>query len=154
MEKVTVPESGAVHRHQTVRPGRGSAFSSVAFALLPDEFAAMVRAVRNTEAVLGKVDYTFNAENRKFGRSLYAVKDIKVGEKFTAENVHSIRPANGLHPRMYDKIIGRRSRRDIAFGAPLTLDDVEYQNDSMHVKNGSIVNTAHSLTTQTGSGTY
>lgn len=90
------------------------------FSLNKDEFAAMVKAVRNTEATLGSVDYTFNAENRKFGRSLYAVKNIKAGEKFAAENVRSIRPANGLHPKFYGQVIGRASVRDVAAGTPLT----------------------------------
>ena len=91
------------------------------FSLNTDEFAAMVKAVRETEAAIGKVDYTFNAENRKFGRSLYAVKDIKAGEKFTAENVRSIRPANGLHPRFYDQVIGQIAARNIVAGTPVQI---------------------------------
>lgn len=112
-----------IEKHFTIDRALGGEDSG--FSLNKDEFAAMVRAVRNTEAALGKVDYAVDADSRKFGRSLYAVKDIKAGEKFTAENIRSIRPANGLHPSLYDKIIGQRSCRTISFGAPLSCDVVE-----------------------------
>ena len=91
------------------------------FSLNKDEFAAMVRSVRNTESALGYVDYTINETNRKFARSLYAVKDIKEGETFTNENIRSIRPVNGLHPKYLPDIIGRRAIRDICFGTPLDM---------------------------------
>lgn len=122
---VTAVALGArvIEKHFTLDRALGGEDSG--FSLNADEFAAMVKAVRETEKSLGRVSYDVNAAHRKGGRSLYVVKDIKAGEKFTAENVRSIRPANGLHPGSYDKIIGLRSSRDIAFGAPLSLDDVE-----------------------------
>ena len=82
----------------------------------------MVKAVRETEAALGKVSYDVDATNRRVGRSLYAVKDIKEGEKFTTENVRSIRSANGLHPRFYDDVLCGAANQDIAVGSPLRLD--------------------------------
>ena len=108
-----------IEKHFTLDRALGGEDSG--FSLNADEFAAMVKAVRNTEAALGKVDYSFNAENRMFGRSLYAVKDIKAGEKFTAENVRSIRPANGLHPRFYDQVIGQIAARNIVAGTPVQI---------------------------------
>ena len=122
---VTAVALGAqvVEKHFTLDRALGGEDSG--FSLNAEEFAAMVKAVRETEAALGKASYDVDATNRRGGRSLYAVKDIKAGEKFTTENVRSIRPANGLHPGSYDKIIGRQSCRDIAFGVPLSFDDVE-----------------------------
>lgn len=46
-----------------------------------DEFAEMIKAVRDTESALGKVDYTIDKRNRQSARSLFVVKDIKKGEK-------------------------------------------------------------------------
>lgn len=89
------------------------------FSLNVDEFAAMVKAVRNTEAALGKVDYSINEANRKFGRSLYVVKDIKKGEIFTHENIRSIRPGAGLPPHTITNIIGTTASADIKAGHPL-----------------------------------
>ena len=79
----------------------------------------MVQAVRETEKVLGRVDYSINEKNRKFARSLYIVKDIKKGEKFTNENIRSIRPSYGLHPKFYEEILGKTSSEDLKRGIPL-----------------------------------
>lgn len=109
-----------IEKHFTLDRALGGADSG--FSLNKEEFAAMVRAVRNTEKALGKADYPVNEKNRQLGRSLYVVKDIKAGEKFTAENVRSIRPSNGLHPKYYERILGKRATRDLPFGTALKLE--------------------------------
>jgi N-acetylneuraminate synthase len=104
-------------------PGPDSAFS-----LEPDEFKAMVEAIRATEKALGSVRYGPGAEemtSRAFRRSLFVVEDVKSGERLTEKNVRSIRPADGLHPRHLHEIIGRSARRDIESGTPLSWDIVE-----------------------------
>lgn len=111
-----------IEKHFTLDRALGGTDSG--FSLNVEEFAAMVRAVRDTEKALGKVDYTVNEQNRKFARSLYVVKDIKAGEKFTAENVRSIRPSNGLHPKYYEGLLGKTAVRDLPFGTALKLEDV------------------------------
>ena len=111
-----------IEKHFTLDRALGGADSG--FSLNPEEFAAMVKAVRETEASLGSVDYTVNEQNRKFARSLYVVKDIKKGEAFTSENIRSVRPSNGLHPRYYEQVMGRTAVRDLPFGTPLSLKDV------------------------------
>lgn len=96
-----------------------------AFSLEPDEFKAMVQAVRVTEQALGQVHYGPMPSEMKslaFRRSLFVVRDIKAGETFSAENVRSIRPGHGLHTRYLEVIIGRRANRDIAMGTPLSWD--------------------------------
>lgn len=112
-----------IEKHFTLDRALGGEDSG--FSLNMDEFAAMVKAVRNTEAALGKVDYTINEGNRKFGRSLYAVKNIKAGERFSTENVRSIRPCFGLEPVNWDAVIGRTAACDIAFGEPLSDNKIE-----------------------------
>ena len=116
---VTAVTLGAkvIEKHFTLDRALGGADS--AFSLNPTEFEQMVNAVRDTEKVLGNVDYTVNKINRKFARSLYIVKDIKEGEKFTPENIRSIRPSNGLHPKYYEKILGKTATRDLKFGTPM-----------------------------------
>ena len=93
------------------------------FSLEPDEFEAMVKAVRITEQALGIVDYNPTEKelvSRKYRRSLFVVKDIKKGELFTTENIRSARPANGLHTRYYEIILGETAAGDLTFGQPLT----------------------------------
>jgi len=92
------------------------------FSLAPDEFRTMVENIRITERALGEVSYDLTADQKKsriFRRSLFAVKNIKKGNIFTEENIRSIRPGSGLHPRHLDEIIGRRANKDIKCGTPL-----------------------------------
>jgi len=115
-----------VEKHFTLSravPGPDSAFS-----LEPHEFKAMVEAIRVTEKALGKVNYAVTekeAASRVFRRSLFVVKDIKVGEVFTEDNVRSIRPGYGLKTRYFDKIIGHRAKENINMGTPLSWDLVQ-----------------------------
>lgn len=98
------------------------------FSLEPHEFRQMVDSVRDAKKALGKVDYSMNEKkknSRILGRSLFVVKDIKAGEKFTEENVRSIRPSNGLAPKYFNEIIGRVAIRDIQRGTPLEWDIVK-----------------------------
>jgi len=112
-----------IEKHFTLSrslPGPDSAFS-----LEPNEFKAMVDAVRTAEKALGQVQYEVTDKERAslvFRRSLFVVRDIKAGEEFTAENVRSIRPAHGLHPRHLIEVLGRRAATDIKAGTPLAWD--------------------------------
>jgi N-acetylneuraminate synthase/pseudaminic acid synthase len=74
---------------------------------------------------LGKVDYTVDIGNRGGGRSLYIAKDMKKGDSFTPENLRSIRPANGLHPKYYEDILGKRANCNLSFGTPMKLEYIE-----------------------------
>ncbi len=92
------------------------------FSLDEREFTQMVSAVRDTEKLIGKVDYSMSEKKRKsrhFSRSLYVAKDIKKGEVFTQENVCSVRPGYGLHPKYLSKILGKKANQNIDFGSPL-----------------------------------
>jgi pseudaminic acid synthase len=103
-------------------PGPDSAFS-----LEPAEFAALVRDVRQTEAALGGISYGPGERERAslaFRRSLFAVKDIRAGERFTRDNIRSIRPADGLPPRHLPDILGRAAARDLRRGTPLSWEHV------------------------------
>lgn len=98
------------------------------FSLDKEEFKKLVLDIRNTELSLGQVKYgpsLSEAQSYAHRRSLFAVKDIKKDELFSADNIRSIRPACGLHTRYYDDLIsGRKASRDIPFGKPLSWDDV------------------------------
>jgi len=64
-----------------------------AFSLEPEEFKAMVKAIREVETALGEVRYELSEKTKKskeFSRSFFVVRDIKAGEPLTEENVRSI----------------------------------------------------------------
>lgn len=111
-----------IEKHFTIDRSLGGEDSG--FSLNKEEFRLMVEKVRETELAVGNIDYDINENLRKGARSLFAVKDIKKGEKFTPENIRSIRPNYGLHPRYYNDIIGKTSNRDLKFGDPLRKDDL------------------------------
>ncbi|PLY06364.1 MAG: pseudaminic acid synthase [Arcobacter sp.] len=89
------------------------------FSLDKSEFSLMVEKVREVEKLMGKVDYTLTQkrkEQRRFSRSLYISKDIKKGEKFTQNNIQSVRPGYGLHPKYFQKILGKMATKDYEIG--------------------------------------
>ena len=95
------------------------------FSLEPSEFKEMVNAVRTAEKAIGEVYYGLTKsekESRVFRRSLFAVKYIKAGEKIVSSSIRSIRPGHGLHTRHLNEIIGRRAKKDILPGTPLSWD--------------------------------
>ncbi len=112
-----------VEKHFTLSrsvPGPDSAFS-----LEPQEFKAMVEAVRAAEKACGSVSYEATAQeaiSRRLRRSLFVVKDMRAGDVFSEENIRSIRPGHGLHPRFLETVWGRRATRAIERGTPLSWD--------------------------------
>jgi N-acetylneuraminate synthase len=94
-----------------------------AFSLEPQEMKLLVEEVNRVYQALGKVSYgILDAEknNRIFKRSIYAAKDIKVGDVFTSDNVKVIRPGDGLHPRYFEKLLNQQAITNIKKGTPLT----------------------------------
>jgi len=95
------------------------------FSIEPEELKQLVENVRIAEKALGKVHYGLTKEEKQskvFRRSLFAVEDIRRGEFFTEENVKSIRPAYGLKPKYIATILGKKAKRDIKKGNPLSWD--------------------------------
>ena len=98
------------------------------FSMNEEEFTAMVKAIREAEKAIGVVDYTLTekqAKGKDFSRSLYVVQDIKAGEIITKENVRSIRPGFGLHPKYYSEILGKKAIVDIEKGSRFVFQLIE-----------------------------
>ena len=98
------------------------------FSLDEKEFSEMVKAVRIAEKMLGAVDYKMTEKKKKsrqFSRSLFIVEDVKAGEKITKENVRSIRPGFGMHPKHFSNIIGKKFNKDADKGTPLNFNLIE-----------------------------
>ncbi len=98
------------------------------FSLDETEFTQMVSAVRAAEKASGKISYQLTEKmknGREFSRSLYICKDVKKGELVSEENVRSIRPGFGLHPKYYNDILGKKLLFDLDMGTPLDLNHIE-----------------------------
>jgi len=112
-----------IEKHLTLARSDGGPDAN--FSLEPGEFRALVDAIRAAEKSLGEAQYGPTAHEvatRAFRRSLFVVREVKKGERFTTENVRSIRPADGLHPRYLSQILGQQARCDIARGTPLSWE--------------------------------
>lgn len=85
-------------------------------SLKPDEFKAMVHALRNIEKVLGngiKKPSPSELKNKPIVRkSIVAAKNIKKGEVFTEENITVKRPGNGISPMRWDEVLGKEASKD------------------------------------------
>ena len=111
-----------IEKHFIIDRSIGGPDSS--FSMNETEFTEMVSAVRNAEKAMGKIDYSLSEKqinNRAFSRSLYVVEDIKAGEIITKQNVRSIRPGFGLHPKYLKAVIGKTVRENLEKGTPLDL---------------------------------
>lgn len=114
-----------IEKHFILDRGMGGADS--AFSLEPDEFKAMVDAVRDTEKLLGKVTYELSEKSlksREFSRSLFIAEDVKAGEAITAVNVRSVRPGFGLAPKYLSEILGKSFTADASKGTPLSWEHI------------------------------
>lgn len=98
------------------------------FSLEPTDFKLMVDSIRTVEKALGKDEIELSEKikrSRKFARSLFVVENIKKGELFTENNIRSIRPSDGLPPKLLNEVIGKKAKMDIEKGTPLSTDLIE-----------------------------
>jgi pseudaminic acid synthase len=95
------------------------------FSMNEQEFTDMVKAVREAEKAVGQVSYVLTEKQMKgrdFSRSLYVVKDIQEGETITEDNVRSIRPGFGMHPKELKNWIGKDSPKNMKRGDRFLVD--------------------------------
>lgn len=112
-----------VEKHFTLNRSEGGVDS--AFSIEPDELKALVIESERAFLALGQVKYGVQEAEKnslRFKRSIYVVKDIKVGETFTAENIRVIRPGDGLQPKYYDVLLGKVCSNNLQAGTPLSFE--------------------------------
>jgi len=110
-----------IEKHFTLNRADGGVDS--AFSLEPQEMKALVAATELAWQALGKVSYGPTEKEKaslQFRRSLYVAQDMKVGDIFTRANMKSIRPGLGLPPRYYDIVLGKKVKKDIKRGTPVS----------------------------------
>src|SRR3990167_4955750 len=115
-----------IEKHMTKSRADGGVDSS--FSMEPDEFAMLVTESNRAFDALGRVYYGLEETEGKVSagkRSIYAARDIALGDVFTEENIRVIRPGYGLHPRYFHALLGQRAERAIALGEPLGVQDIQ-----------------------------
>ncbi|WP_439845718.1 pseudaminic acid synthase [Aeromonas veronii] len=115
-----------IEKHFTLARADGG--PDCAFSMEPAELAELVASVNTAHAALGVADYQLTASeqgNRAFRRSLYLVKEMAAGEVLTAAHIKSVRPALGLPPADYDRLIGKRVNRSLSANQPLSWEWID-----------------------------
>ncbi len=112
-----------LEKHVTLSRDDGGVDS--AFSLEPADLAALVRESETAWRALGEARLgarEVEKDGLRFRRSLFVVADVRAGDRVTAQNVRSIRPAGGLAPDLFDVVAGREFRTAAAKGTALTWD--------------------------------
>ena len=97
------------------------------FSLEPSELKELCESTKLAWEAIGIPGYErkeVEKDNIKFRRSIYAIADIKAGEKFTSENIRRIRPGFGIKPKHYYDLIGKESRSDIETGTAISWEHI------------------------------
>jgi len=112
-----------IEKHFTLDRSGGGPDDS--FSLEPAELAALCHGAHTAWEALGQVDYGRKSSeqgNVQFRRSLYFVKDLKVGDVITADAIRSVRPGYGLAPKYLQDVIGRKVVVDVRANHPVKDD--------------------------------
>ena len=98
-----------------------------AFSLEPAEFKQLVIESKNAYLALGKINYGITNDEKKVDagkRSIYVCDKINEGEIITTKNIKIIRPGYGLHPRYYTDVLGKKAKKILEIGQPLSFNDL------------------------------
>ena len=112
-----------IEKHFTLNRAEGGVDS--AFSMEPHEFKSLVEETERSFLSLGEVKYGILPDELKsltFKRSIYVVKDMKVGDVFTEDNIRIIRPGLGASPQHFDMFLGKKINQSVIKGTALTFD--------------------------------
>ncbi len=114
-----------IEKHFTLARADGGVDS--VFSMEPAEMKVLVEETQKAWLALGQISYgptDMEKVSLKHRRSLYIGQDMKAGDVLTAENLRIIRPGDGLAPRYYDLLLGKRVNREVEKGTRVSWDIV------------------------------
>lgn len=112
-----------VEKHFTISRADGGVDST--FSLEPHELKMLVEETERAWRSLGAITYGPTEGEKpslEYRRSLYIGEDLKAGDILTKENIRVIRPGHGLAPKHFELVIGKKVKKDVLKGTPLTFD--------------------------------
>jgi len=115
-----------IEKHIMLEKNDGSV--DQAFSLNPLEFKNLVKEANNAWLSLGKkyLGPTKNEKNTlKFRRSIYVIKNSKKGDTLSNQNIKIIRPSYGLHPKYFNKLIGKKLKKTVRKGMPFKMNMIK-----------------------------
>jgi len=112
-----------IEKHFILNRNDGGADSG--FSIEPEELEQLVKDSKSAWKALGKQGYdrqSAETGSLVFRRSISFVKDMKAGDIVTETDIRRIRPGNGLSPKYFKEIVGRKLKRDVERGQPTNWD--------------------------------
>jgi pseudaminic acid synthase len=112
-----------IEKHVTLRRADGGV--DAAFSLEPAELQQLVEGCDAAARALGSSNVwstSAETESLRLRPSLYVATDVHAGDTVSPANVRSVRPAGGLPPADFDRVMGRVFRRDAEKGTPVAWD--------------------------------
>ena len=106
-----------IEKHFTLNRADGGVDSD--FSMEPEEMKQLVIETERAWQSLGQIKYGTSPVEKgslTFRRSLYIAEDMKKGDVFNEKNLRIVRPGNGLPPKYYDVILGRKVNRNVKKG--------------------------------------
>ena len=100
----------------------------IKFSLKGKKIKEFKENINNVYSAMGKKEFYRNPSENKskiFRRSIFVVKDIKRGEKLTKKNIRRIRPGYGLEPKFFDKVLGKKTKKNLYAGNPLKIQQIK-----------------------------
>ena len=83
----------------------------------PSEFLIMVKRIREIETILGSCQKTVQPSEKvnviQARKSVTAIKTIEKGTKITNTMISIMRPAKGIDPKDFNKVIGKKTNKKI-----------------------------------------
>lgn len=92
------------------------------FSMEPEPFKLMVDKIRDVEKMIGLVDYAISEKDRLRRRSIFVAENINQNEIITKDNIRIVRPGNGIEPKFFDQILGKRVKMNLKKGTPMKLE--------------------------------
>jgi len=98
------------------------------FSMNHIQFKEMVEEIREVEKAIGNINYNISQGSKthfKGRRSIYVSENIKKGELITKKNIKIVRPNYGLHPKYFNKILGKKVKKNLTAGSRFKLSYIK-----------------------------
>jgi pseudaminic acid synthase len=115
--------ASVIEKHMTLKRSDGGVDS--AFSLEPQEMKQLVIESKRAWESLGVVTYVSTKSEKKsmqFVRSIYINRNLSESHILEAGDLKIIRPGYGLAPKYWDEVLGRKLKKSVEKGIPLSWD--------------------------------
>lgn len=97
------------------------------FSTNPVNFKTYVDDINLSFSCIGNENFNrkkFEGDNNKYRRSIFLSKNVRKNDIVTEDNIIVIRPSNGIHPKYFKKILGKKFKTNIQKGSPLKFSHI------------------------------